>query len=388
MKRPMLKQVRISNFKAIRSSGSIRLSPFTVLIGDNGSGKSSLIEALETLQVLVTQGPDAAMHLWRGIEHVRHKLARKQRREGSYEWAPIEFRIRGHDGKEAFFATTAINDRDRGNEILLQRESVRRGLVAAQRDDSGRVTAQGETLERAVGGPIVGGQVIDGRSLLSVFLSHYIKEWQFLRLTPGLMGQPVPQTRARGTIRLAKDGANVAEYLMDIRQRDLAAFDGVIETVRHVLPYASDIQPALTSELERTVYLQLTEQGFKVPGWLLSTGTLRVLALLALLRHPEPPSLILIEEIENGLDPRTINLIVDEIRTAVVAGRTQVLATTHSPYFLDLVPLESIVLVERVDDGHPTFTRPADQKALQRWARRFAPGQLYTMDRLGQKARA
>jgi predicted ATPase len=195
------------------------------------------------------------------------------------------------------------------------------------------------------------------------------------------MGAPTPQTRSRGRIRLARDGANIAEFLLDIRSLAPAAFDGIVETLRTVLPFASDVQPAVTSELERTVYLQLTEADFKVPGWLLSSGTLRILALLALLRHPTPPPLIAIEEIENGLDPRTVHLLVEEIRAAVQAGRTQVVATTHSPYLLDLVPLSSLVLVERVD-GEPRFTRPADSDQVQQWAKSFAPGQLYTMNRL------
>jgi hypothetical protein len=64
-----------------------------------------------------------------------------------------------------------------------------------------------------------------------------------------------------------------------------------------------DLQPGLTSEIERTVYLQMSEQNSKVPGWLLSTGALRILAILALLRHPDPPPLLVIEEIvrENRL---------------------------------------------------------------------------------------
>jgi len=44
----------------------------------------------------------------------------------------------------------------------------------------------------------------------------------------------------------------------------------------------------------------MTEGDFKIPDWLLSSGTLRILALLALFRHPTPPPLIVIEEIENG----------------------------------------------------------------------------------------
>ncbi len=127
----------------------------------------------------------------------------------------------------------------------------------------------------------------------------------------------------------------------------------------------------------------MTEGNFKVPGWLLSTGTLRILALLALLRHPKPPPLV-IEEIENGLDPRTIHLLVDEIRTAVESARTQLILTTHSPYLLDLLDLSHIVLVDRIN-GEPTFSRPADQKSLQEWTENFGPGRLYTMDLLGRK---
>ena len=153
--------------------------------------------------------------------------------------------------------------------------------------------------------------------------------------------------------------------------------------MQSVLPYAEDMQPVITSELERTVYLQLTERDFKVPGWLLSSGTLRVLAFLALLRQPYPPPLIAIEEIENGLDPRTVHLLVEEIRVAVESGKTQLIVTTHSPYLLDLLPLSAIVLVDRVEN-EPRFTRPAYIDEVQQWAKNFAPGQLYTMNRLNK----
>jgi len=207
--------------------------------------------------------------------------------------------------------------------------------------------------------------------------------WQFLTLSPERMGLPVPQQRTKGAVRLANDGSNVADFLLDLRRQDANAFNGIVETMAFVLPYAKDIQPTLTSsEIERKAWLQLSEDTFKVPGWLLSTGTLRMLALLALLRHPSPPPLIVVEEIENGLDPRSIHLIVEEIRSAVLAGVTQVVVTTHSPYLLDLLTLEHLVVVERDAEGHPRFIRPADHKNLQAWAQEFAPGKLYTMGNL------
>ncbi len=166
----------------------------------------------------------------------------------------------------------------------------------------------------------------------------------------------------------------------EIREIDPSAFQGIVEALQYVLPFAQDLHPTLASELQREFFLKLKEAHFEVPGWLLSTGTLRILALVACLRHPEPPPLLVVEEVENGLDPRTLNMLVEEIRAALEIGKTQVILTTHSPYLLDLLDLSHLVVVERVD-GQPTFTRP-DKAALAQCAKSFSPGRLYTMGRL------
>ncbi|HRF97763.1 MAG TPA: ATP-binding protein, partial [Aggregatilineales bacterium] len=155
--------------------------------------------------------------------------------------------------------------------------------------------------------------------------------------------------------------------------------DGIIEALTAVLPYLKDMQPNITTELERTVYLRMHEDTYTIPQWLLSTGTMRILCLLALFRHPTPPPVIFIEELENGLDPRTIQYIVEEIRRVIVLGKSQVVITTHSPYLLDLLDLSQIVVVER-EGSETTFHRPADDESLQAWSKKFSPGQLYTMN--------
>ena len=214
-----------------------------------------------------------------------------------------------------------------------------------------------------------------------------LRDWQFFSLNAEIMGQPHPRNRNRpfGQPKLKKDGSNIADYFYEISQGDSdyakQRMQDLVEVMRYILPYASDLSPKLATELERTVHLQLREGRFEIPGWLLSTGTLRALALIMALRQTFLPPLICIEEIENGLDPRTLNLLVEEIARATQSGRTQVVCTTHSPYFLDLVPLSSIIVVERDESGQPTFTCP-DEKALGEWATKFAPGQLYTMSQL------
>lgn len=213
-------------------------------------------------------------------------------------------------------------------------------------------------------------------------------DWQFLDLVPDRMGKPTRRTQSGATVRLAADGSNLGEYLLDLRsERDggVGAFNGLVETLQVILPYARDIVPVMSETFERQVGLQLHEGSFTVPGWMLSTGTLRLVALLAVLRHPRPPSVLCVEEIENGLDPRTIHIVVDELLRAAESGRTQMFITTHSPYLLDLLPLKHLVLVARDEGGPPRFDRPGDHEEVQQWARQFAPGKLYTMGTMHQK---
>jgi hypothetical protein len=106
----------------------------------------------------------------------------------------------------------------------------------------------------------------DGESMLKRFAWESFQRWQFLMLNPERMGQPTPQQLATNRVTLARDGSNVAEYLYEIRSRDLAAFEGILDALRYVLPYAQDLQPSLTSELERAFYLKLQEGTTKCPA--------------------------------------------------------------------------------------------------------------------------
>lgn len=382
-----LAEVRVQDFKAIRDSGAIALSPLTVFIGANGAGKSSLIEALETLHTLVTHDLDAATQAWRGFDHIRNKVPRKRTPTGNplddeteeeFEPPPpIRISARGGDGPDAYDVTTTLDQI--GNLLFIEDESVQAAEATYRRKRDGSVSAKGVDLKH------VPSRLLPEESLLARYPAGVFRTWQFLNFAPHVMGDPVAQKRTGGPVRLRRDAANIAQYLWEIRDDPdhVEAWTSLVDALKTVLPYATDLQPALTSdELQRTVFLQMTEgDGFKVPGWLLSAGTLRVLALLAVLRHPNPPRVLFVEEVENGLDPRTIRLIVEELLRAVATGRTQVIATSHSPFLLDLVPLDSIQVVER-GLGGPSFWRPADEEALKEYAEEFKPGQLYADGRL------
>lgn len=390
-----LQTFRLRNFKAVRDSGVVKFTPLTVFIGNNGSGKSSLIEGLETFQSIVVDGLDEAMERWRGLENVLNKAVRHNYvypKEGRpYLSNPLSFSLRGNtslsddEARKANFSANMDVSAGLGyDEIFVLKEGARIGGPTKSRYE--RLHDDTMTVEFGVGeneSQMFMGLKNPNESFWSEIKFSFFNAWQFLSLDPNEMGQPRSQKRTGSIVKLAGNGSNIGDYLLDMIRSEagVEALNGIIETLRYVLPYAKDVQPVITTQIQRTVFLQLAEQQFQVPGWLLSTGTLRVLALLAVLRHPNPPPLLCIEEIENGLDPRTLNLIVEEIARATQSGKTQVICTTHSPYFLDLVPLSSAVVVERDEVGQPTFTRP-DEKALGEWATKFAPGQLYTMSQL------
>ena len=396
-----LKSFRLKNFKAIQDSGVVKFTPLTVLIGDNGSGKSSLIEGLETYSVITDYQVNLAMSRWLGFQHIANAtLANElnQLKQGTKNIA-IEFDVRGNLAGSSFRTKMGVSSDRTTFDTRIDYESVYIGTrKVIDRDSEGSVNILDRSslleippdisvlpLPRSL--RIAYSIRDDEDSSLVLQASDINFNWQFIRLHAGGMGHPRPLERSGWIISLDSDGSNIAEYLLDLRRRDAAAFEGIVETLQHVLPYASYVEPVLTNDLERTVYLQLTEDSYKVPGWLLSTGTLRILCLLALFRHPEPPPLIVIEELENGLDPRTLHLIVDEIQDLVESGRSQVIVTTHSPYLLDLLPLWSIVLVDRAN-GNPSFSRPSDREELSGWAERFSPGRLYTMGAMNQGNRS
>lgn len=114
----------------------------------------------------------------------------------------------------------------------------------------------------------------------------------------------------------------------------------------------------------------------EIPAWLLSEGTRRIAAIFALLESSPPPSLIVIEEIENGLDPWTLQFVLRALREASADG-VQVLFTTHSPYLLDHVEPDEVIHVSRVK-GETTYTSVDAYESVKKYLGVVPTGAMYT----------
>lgn len=395
-----IKSIAVKNFKALRSSGTVRLKPLSVIIGNNGSGKSSLMEAVETYVRVLTTGVDSAMEHWQGFEHIRHqgaKTAIDSELGLAKQLNAMRFALNIKVGASAVKLSMAINAVTDRKFLYVQQERGEIGETSFERNAVGLRANQSlglvssidlqASLEAAL------KSVGSGDALLPYLgpfdkVTRGLREMLFLRLNPETIGQLQSIKRSERRIQLASDGSNVAEYLIDLRERSPSAFEQVTQALRYVLPYASDVEPKfLEAGILRRSYIQLLESKYEIPGWLMSSGSLRVLPLIATLLDPEPPPVIFIEEVENGLDPRTVGLVVDLMRAAAKSGRTQVIATTHSPYLLDMLDLDDVLLCERGPKG-PAFSWPAGHTEMKEWRNRFLPGKLYTMSALQHEPEA
>ena len=381
-----LTSIKVRHFKAVEDSGTLKLGALTAFVGYNGTGKSSLIEACEFFHTYALQGLDAAVQPWFGFEHLLWQgAARKWKAGDEFFPRPLQIEITGKltKPKAAWKAKLDVAERvvvtgdTPGRAVTVKREALQVGQRQEEFDPK----------QRRPGRPRTTSQLFD------LDWAPDFRRWLFISLNPHDIGQPRRRPESAGDEPLQKTGANLADILKSFLDRDAEGFNAMIEALQYIVPYAANVRPDITQDMvERRSLIQLTERFGKernvtLPGWVLSGGTLRLLALLAALRHPDGPSVLFIEELENGLDPRAIGFVVEEIRAAVESGEKQVILTTHSPYLLDKLALEHIVAVERPDGGPPVFRRPAEEKELREWSAKFAPGSLYSMGLLRAKER-
>ncbi len=131
-------------------------------------------------------------------------------------------------------------------------------------------------------------------------------------------------------------GEDVAPFLNKLRAEKPQHFKAVVRTLRSIVPGVESLAVALDGRAG-TLDILVREGGVDYPARVVSEGTLRVLALCAIALNPWAGSLLAIEEPENGVHPRRLDLVARLLMSLATDGRRQVIVTTHSPLFCDAV---------------------------------------------------
>ena len=397
----MIHRLKVSGLLAFGPQGiDLPMEPLNVLIGPNGSGKSNLLEVLAVLRAAprelarpIKRSGGIWEWLWKGDESphkatmeatvndpekdspLRHMLeftehgGRFEVTDERIECTETEFSYRLHQGHHTFDVQT---------EPRVERTSSRPIL-----SDSASIVSEslGLTIDREREKPeeSVLSQVRDAKTYPALY---YLQEqYERIRLYRNWSFGPAAELRRNQSTHdpsdfLNEGGANLALVLSHFQgenKRKLVAalqelFDGIV-----------DVNCPVTGG---TVSLFLEEWGGRqIPASRLSDGTLRYLCLLAILLHPEPPSLVAIEEPELGLHPDVVAQVAELLVNA--SQRMQIVVTTHSRMLVDaLSDYPSSVVVCEQENGESRFER-LDSARLKTWLDAYSLGDLWSSGELG-----
>ncbi|MCK8432127.1 AAA family ATPase [Streptomyces sp. D2-8] len=366
-----LLELHVENFRSLRDV-TIPLGPLTVLVGANGVGKSNVLKVFELLADIIRTDLEPALETRGGFDEVAFwggpKRPTTLRIRLKATWtthsspnAPDEYDLKVR-------RYSAPSNRDYGRYRLTRSESFQ---FKRTRGRGRRITVSGE---RAT--------VVDTRPSSGLEDSS---EFGIQRLSSGLSTLPRLTSTEGGTevarvahqlssfrvfdvnVDAARQPSRVNYDALSSNADNLAAFlyvlhmgdhtgdedlwDRLVDDARSVLPQLLDIEFVQVGGGADRITVFLRERGLRRPTPLAdaSYGTVRLLGLLALLYDPSPPALTCIEEIDHGLHPQALRLIVERLREA--SALTQFIVATHSPALTDRLLPEEIVICERDDDG-------------------------------------
>jgi predicted ATPase len=329
-----LQRARISNFRALGNDVEIDFGPTTVLVGRNGSGKSSVLEALQFVVDANRVGLAGALSHRNGIQSVRR-------------WS------KGHPFNTAIELSFVVGGRpalygfelrgDRVEEYNVKREYATVGTERFEVVDgewSGPDGLAPRVDKRSLALPAVGGD------LRFAPLVNALSSMAVYSILPDVLRAPNKYDSVRP---MTRHGENWASVLKD--QSPDSWKPDLLAALKSLTGDIDDLRVSTAAGLLVVQFRHVSPE--KKPKWLdaaqESDGTLRVAGIVSALLQEPSLALLAIEEPELTVHPGAIGLVVDYIRQAT--RRSQVIVTTHSPELLDLVEPEEIRVVERVRDA-------------------------------------
>jgi predicted ATPase len=179
-----------------------------------------------------------------------------------------------------------------------------------------------------------------------------------------LDSQKIKQASPPGQSKKFKpDGSNLPWVINDLRKNE-KQFKKWINHIKTALPDIKDIE-TIEREDDKHRYLRiLYENNMRVPSWLVSDGTLRLLALTLPPYLPDFTGVYLIEEPENGIHPRAVESVFQSLSSVYNA---QIMLASHSPIVLSLVEQKHLLCFSKTIEGITDIVNGTEHPALVDW---------------------
>jgi predicted ATPase len=377
-----VQSIRVKNYKALRDVEIRDMPGFVVFVGANGTGKSTLIDLFSFLRDCLKDNARAAFDRRGGFRQVRSRAA------GEDETILIELKIdldfRTEEKRR--IVTYSVEFAVDGPKVVVARELLHwkrgsygrpfhfidfargQGVAIAESFDAFDSDVKDADLKREE-------QALDRPDLLALKglgqfrrfdaasqLRDLIENWQVCDFH---ITEARREPEAAPAEHLSPSGDNLALYAQYLREYHPQVFARIVHGMAERVPGISDVLTEATGD--GRVLLRFRDASFE-DGFiarLVSDGTIKMFAYLALLHDPAPHPLLCIEEPENQLYPSLMGVLAEEFAAYAERrkGQAQVFVTTHSPDFLNAVPLDSIYWL-RKEAGDTKVNRAADDEQL------------------------
>jgi predicted ATPase len=363
----LIEKIRLRNILSFGNNGEeLELQPLNIIVGQNASGKSNLVDVIKLLRSLpqdkgfmnfVSRSGGINEWVWKGKD------------EGN-KFSKIEICI--DDQTDPF--RYEINFEEQ-----LQRANIAKEVISNQTSNklySTKNSSSESFLSKGLTKFIETGAYFAYVKAKSYFLQFvFYTDLQTTR-TSEIRKPQIPDAP---NDFLEEDGSNLALVLNDLEHRNDTK-DKIVENLKKFNPRIKDYSVRI---LGGTVQLFIREEGLEKPisAMRLSDGTLRYLCLLAILCHPEPPPLICIEEPETGLHPDILPTIAELMIEA--SRKTQLIVTTHSDILVSAfseIP-EAVLICEKDEDG--THFKRLEKEKLKEWLDDYSLGELWLKGEIG-----
>ena len=394
-----IKSLHLKNILSFRDT-KLDLQPLNVLIGPNGSGKSNLIDVIALLQAvpgdlpafLRRNGPTGEW-VWKGegssAEAELSALEIGAVLDTENLPAPLEYQlgltvIRSTGHFDVTSESLTMLGFSKGLPAVITRnyqeatisngglfESAETASTLSTADFTSRGRSTLNEIRDSFNYPIV----TDTARRLSA--TKIYRNWDVGRDSPVRH----PQRTDGDPNFLEEDFSNLALVVNDLLSRKIDP--SLNDYLGRFYESYESLHPRIFGN---TIELIVNEAGMSspLPASRLSDGTIRFIALLAILCHPEPPPLICIEEPEIAMHPDSQDLVVQLLKQA--SERTQLIVATHSPWLIDrlsAVP-EQVVVCER--DRHPdkgTQFKRFTREDLEDWLEDQTLGEVWMAGAMG-----
>ncbi|WP_035271834.1 AAA family ATPase [Desulfonatronum thiodismutans] len=364
---PRIESLSVRNYRALRELTLDQLTPLTVLLGPNGSGKSTVFDVFAFLSECFSDGLRKA---WDRRGRFRELRSRDQ-------GGPIVIEVKYREQPDAYLITYHLEIEEQAKGPVVKREFLRwkRGHPAAPflfldyRYGKGKVITgeQPEPSDIRVDKPLSGPEVLAVSTLGTlaenprvIALRNFITGWHLSYLSAdAVRGNP----EAGAEERLSPTGDNLPNVVQYLREQHPERLERIFETLRRRIPRIEKVQAEVLQDSRLLLLVKDAPFSTPVLSRFASDGTLKLLAYLTLLYDPEPPRLVGIEEPENYLHPRLLPELAEECRLA--SDHTQLIVTTHSPFFINPLQPKEVRVLYRTADGYTRARRASDMPGVQ-----------------------